>query len=59
MQGHLTRQCDEAEITHAIFSIAKVEKFYCNKVIDFILNCQSGEEENWEPTELSEREKMK
>tara|TARA_B110000046_G_scaffold173759_1_gene196738 strand:+ start:87092 stop:87736 length:645 start_codon:yes stop_codon:yes gene_type:complete len=57
VQGYLTRQCDEAEITHAIFAVAKGEKFYCNKVIEIILNRQFGEEEeNCEPTILSERE---
>lgn len=57
VQGYLTRQCDEAEITHAIFAIAKGEKFYCNKVIEIILNRQFvEEEENCEPTVLSERE---
>ncbi len=57
VQGYLTRQCDEAEITHAIFAIAKGEKFYCNKVIDIILNKSlSTEEDNCEPTVLSVRE---
>ena len=58
VQGYLTRQCDVAEITHAIFAIAKGEKFYCNKVIDIILNKQfvEGETENCEPTTLTERE---
>tara|TARA_R110002072_G_scaffold153430_6_gene303071 strand:- start:131 stop:775 length:645 start_codon:yes stop_codon:yes gene_type:complete len=57
VQGYLTRQCDEAEITHAIFAIAKGEKFYCNKVLDIILNKRfSEEEDNCEPTALSERE---
>lgn len=58
VQGYLTRQCDEAEITHAIFAIAKGEKFYCNKIIDIILNKQftEEEEENCEPTILTERE---
>lgn len=57
VQGYLTRQCDEAEITHAIFAIAKGEKFYCNKVIDIILNKSlSAEEENCDPTTLTERE---
>ena len=58
VQGYLTRQCDEAEITHAIFAIAKGEKFYCNKVIDIILNKQFApdEEENCDPTVLTERE---
>jgi len=58
VQGYLTRQCDVAEVTHAIFAIAKGEKFYCNKIIDIILNKQfvEGEEENCEPTTLTERE---
>ncbi len=57
VQGYLTRQCDEAEIIHAIFAIAKGEKFYCNKIIDIILNKGlSKEEENCEPTALTERE---
>jgi len=57
VQGYLTRQCDEAEITHAIFAIAKGEKFYCNKVIDIILNKSlSTEEDNCDPTALTERE---
>jgi DNA-binding NarL/FixJ family response regulator len=55
VQGYLTRQCDEAEITHAIFAIAKGEKFYCNKVIDIALN-KGFDGENCEPTVLSERE---
>lgn len=57
VQGYLTRQCDEDEIIHAIFAIAKGEKFYCNKVLDIILNKQfDTEEEDCEPTVLTERE---
>lgn len=59
VQGYLTRQCDADEITHAIFAIAKGEKFYCNKVLDIILNKQFSneeEEESCEPTVLTERE---
>lgn len=58
VQGYLTRQCDVDEITHAIFAIAKGEKFYCNKVLDIILHKQFApeEEENCEPTVLTERE---
>lgn len=55
VQGYLTRQCDEAEIIHAIFAIAKGEKFYCNKVIDIALN-KDFNAENCEPTSLTERE---
>lgn len=58
VEGYLTRQCDEDEIKHAIFAIHKGEKFYCNKVLDIILNKSIGEESevNCEPTVLSERE---
>lgn len=57
VQGYLTRQCDEDEIIHAIFAIAKGEKFYCNKVLDIILNKQfETDDENCEPTALTERE---
>jgi len=55
VQGYLTRQCDEAEITHAIFAVAKGEKFYCNKVIDIALN-KEFDEDNCDPTVLTERE---
>jgi DNA-binding NarL/FixJ family response regulator len=57
VEGYLTRECDEDEIVHAIFSIAKGEKFYCNKVMDIILNKQiSPDEDNCEPTALTQRE---
>ena len=57
VEGYLTRECDEDEIIHAIFAIAKGEKFYCNKVMDIILNKQySPDEDNCEPTTLTQRE---
>ena len=57
VEGYLTRECDEDEIIHAIFAIAKGEKFYCNKVMDIILNKQySPDEDNCEPTALTQRE---
>tara|TARA_B110000503_G_scaffold45867_1_gene74953 strand:+ start:10119 stop:10751 length:633 start_codon:yes stop_codon:yes gene_type:complete len=55
VQGYLTRQCDTAEITQAIFAIVRGEKFYCNKVIDIALN-KKFDPENCEPTTLTERE---
>lgn len=57
VQGYLTRECDQDEIIHAVFSICKGENFYCNKVLDLILNKSQHEgEENCEPMVLSERE---
>lgn len=55
VQGYLTRQCDEAEIKHAVATIAKGEKFYCNKVIDIALN-KDFDADNCDPTILTERE---
>lgn len=57
-QGYLTYECDEGEIKHAIFSIAKGEKFFCNKVLEIILNkhLYNTEEEACAPTSLTVRE---
>lgn len=57
-EGFLTYECDEAEIVHSIFAIAKGEKFFCNKVLDIILNkhLYNTAEDNCSPTSLSERE---
>jgi len=56
--GYLTYECDEEEIIHAVFAIGKGDKFYCNKVLDIVLNrhLYTKEVENCEPTVLSERE---
>lgn len=58
VHGYLTRECDEDEIIQAVFAIGNSEKFYCNKVINIILdkNLKPDEEEDCEPTSLSERE---
>ncbi len=58
VHGYLTRECDEGEIINAVFAIAKGEKFYCNKIINIILekNLKPDEEEDCDPTSLSERE---
>lgn len=57
IEGYLTRECDTDEIIHAIFAIAKGEKFFCNKVMDIILNKQyNPDEDNCEPTTLTQRE---
>ncbi len=57
-QGYLTNSCDEHEILHAVFALAKGEKFFCNKVLDIVLNkhLYEGEEEDCEPTVLTKRE---
>ena len=56
--GYLTYECDEDEIVHAVFALHKGEKFYCNKVLDIVLNkhLYKKESDNCEPTTLSQRE---
>lgn len=57
VQGYLSRQCDEDEIIHSVFAVAKGEKFYCNKVLDIILNKDvHSKESNCDATILTERE---
>ena len=58
VQGYLTYECEEDEIIHAIFAIAKGEKFYCNKVLDIVFNkhLYKNKEDNCEPTNLTVRE---
>ena len=58
VQGYLTYTCDEDEIVHAIFAIAKGEKFYCNKVLDIVFNKHLYKKEtvNCDPTSLTIRE---
>lgn len=58
VEGYLTRECDEGELVNAIFSLIKGEKFYCNKVINILLNKSVflSDEDDCAPTTLSSRE---
>jgi len=58
VQGFLTYTCDDDEIIHAVFAIAKGEKFYCNKVLDLVVNKHLYEKDGdrCAPTNLSARE---
>ncbi len=58
VDGFLTRQCDRDEIINAIFAIAKGEKFYCNKIVDVLMERTFApqEKDNCDPTSLSNRE---
>ncbi|MEM1320610.1 MAG: response regulator transcription factor [Bacteroidota bacterium] len=53
----ITKTCDEEEIISAIKAAAKRERFFCNKVLNYIMERSfPGDEENCTPTPLSERE---
>lgn len=53
----LTKDCDKREILDAISATAKGEKFFCGRVIDFILEGQIEKlPANCKPSVLSDRE---
>ena len=58
IHGYVTGECCEDEISRAVVAVAKGEKFFCNKIIDVLLEkkISNGEEPDCEPTILTERE---
>ncbi len=57
INSFVTKECDRDEIISAIVASSKGEKFFCNKILDIILEKHySKEEEDCKPTELTVRE---
>lgn len=57
VNSYITRECDEGEIINAVFAISRGDKFFCNKIIDILLQKKfTPEEQDCEPTSLTERE---
>lgn len=57
VNSFLTKTCGEEEIIDAVYATAKGEKFFCTKVVDYLLEKSfSKEEENCAPTPLTTRE---
>lgn len=57
VNSFLTKTCDEEEIEDAVHATAKGEKFYCTRIIDYLLEKSfAKEEENCQPTPLTPRE---
>ena len=56
VSSFLTKSCDEEEIINAIKATAKQEKFFCNKILNFILEKSFAKEEDCSPIPLSPRE---
>jgi DNA-binding NarL/FixJ family response regulator len=60
--GYLLKECDETEITNAIRSTARNEKFFCGKVLDILLDKSTGtlvqesEKDSCQPVIFSNRE---
>lgn len=56
ISSFLTKTCDEEEIINAIKATAKQEKFFCNKILNFILEKSFAKEDDCTPTPLTPRE---
>ena len=57
VQGFLTKECGSDEIIHSIHSLIKGERFFCNNVLNILLDkSYIEEEEDCTPTTLSVRE---
>lgn len=57
IDAFLTKNCDESEILDAIAAVHKNERFYCSRVIDYLLEKSfPRNSDTCSPTSLSQRE---
>jgi DNA-binding NarL/FixJ family response regulator len=56
VNSYLTKTCGEEEIIDAVKATAKGEKFFCNNVLNYILEKSFPREDDCSPTPLSPRE---
>jgi two-component system, NarL family, invasion response regulator UvrY len=57
VQAFLTKECSKEQVVRAIFAAARGEKFFCNKVLEVLLEKKIPKNEPVpEPAALSERE---
>lgn len=58
INGFLTKYCDRAEIISAIYATAKGERFFCNKIVNLLLekHIRQSDSENCSPASLTVRE---
>lgn len=58
IKGIVTKSCSKPEIINAIHSISKNNRFYCNRILDILVDqkVDDGGALNCEPTDLSPRE---
>lgn len=56
VHSFLTKTCGKTEITEAIRATAKGEKFFCTRVVDYLLEKSFAKEENCEKSPLTPRE---
>ncbi len=57
IKGIVTKQCSQNEILNAIDSLSRNNRFYCNRILDLLIeNEQDPKEIEIEPSDLSPRE---
>lgn len=57
IKGIVTKGCSKLEIVNAIHAISMNNRFYCNRILDIVMDKKATEEEdNCEPMDLSPRE---
>lgn len=57
IKGIVTKGCSKPEIINAVHSVSKNNRFFCNKILDILMDQPKTEEDvNCEPTDLSPRE---
>ena len=55
IKGILTKNCSEEEITNGLKAVAKGNRFFCNTILELVVQGET-DEEDCEPTNLSARE---
>ena len=56
VKGIVTKRCSQTEIIHAIESVAKSNRFFCNSILEIVMAPHEEAIANCEPTDLSKRE---
>lgn len=56
VSSFLTKTCGEEEIIDAVNATARGQKFFCTKVLDYLLEKSFAKEDNCAPTPLTPRE---
>ena len=56
MNSFLTKECDETEILDAVMATAKNERFFCSKILNYILEKSFNKSISCKPSPLSQRE---
>jgi len=56
VKGIVTKRCSQTEIIHAIESVAKSNRFFCNSILEIVMTPHEEAIANCESTDLSKRE---